>query len=139
MKIEVSNGEVIDKYTILEIKLSKIKDSEKLINIQHEYNTLTPSVISLYENCKDADKLKNLHMNLLQVNNRLWTIEDSIRDCERACDFGQGFINLAQLVYYVNDSRSNIKKEINIFTESELVEEKSYKKYDRTTDTKEKN
>ena len=59
MKIEVSNGEIIDKYTILEIKLNKIKDANKLINIQHEYNTLTPDVDAIYSACKDSVQLKN--------------------------------------------------------------------------------
>ena len=126
MKIEVSNGEIIDKYTILEIKLSKIKDASKILNIQHEYNTLTPDVEYIYEACKDPNQLKKLHNNLLEVNKKLWKIEDDIRECERANDFGQTFIDLARAVYYVNDDRSDVKKEINMFTGSDLVEEKSY-------------
>jgi len=129
MKIEVSNGEIIDKYTILEIKLSKIKDPKKIINIQHEYNTLTPDVDSIYKGCKNSAQLKNLHHDLLEVNKKLWKIEDDIRECERANDFGPTFIDLARAVYYVNDNRSDVKKEINIFTGSDLVEEKSYEAY----------
>ena len=129
MKIEVSNGEIIDKYTILEIKLSKIKDASKISNIQHEYNTLTPDVEYIYEACKDPNQLKKLHNNLLEVNKKLWKIEDDIRECERANDFGKTFIDLARAVYYVNDDRSDVKKEINIFTGSDLVEEKSYEVY----------
>ena len=129
MKIEVSNGEIIDKYTILEIKLSKIKDANKLINIQHEYNTLTPDVEHIYSSCNDSTQLEILHKNLLEVNKKLWKIEDDIRECERANDFGQIFIDLARAVYYVNDDRSDVKKEINIFTGSDLVEEKSYEEY----------
>ena len=129
MKIEVSNGEIIDKYTILEIKLSKIKDANKLINIQHEYNTLTPDVEHIYSSCNDSTQLEVLHKNLLEVNKKLWKIEDDIRECERANDFGQTFIDLARAVYYVNDDRSYVKKEINIFTGSDLVEEKSYEEY----------
>ena len=129
MKIEVSNGEIIDKYTILEIKLSKIKDPKKIINIQHEYNTLTPDVDSIYSSCKDRDQLKKLHHDLLEVNKKLWKIEDDIRECERANDFGPTFIDLARAVYYVNDTRSDVKKKINIFTGSDLVEEKSYEEY----------
>tara|TARA_Y100000385_G_scaffold99470_1_gene102874 strand:+ start:737 stop:1135 length:399 start_codon:yes stop_codon:yes gene_type:complete len=129
MKIEVSNGEILDKYTILEIKLSKIKDANKIINIQHEYNTLTPDVEGIYDACKDSNQLKNLHKNLLEVNKKLWKIEDDIRECERANDFGKTFIDLARAVYYVNDDRSDVKKEINIFTGSDLVEEKSYEEY----------
>ena len=129
MKIEVSNGEILDKYTILEIKLSKIKDANKIINIKHEYTTLTPDVERIYDTCKDTMSLKNLHKNLLEVNKKLWKIEDDIRECERANDFGKTFIDLARAVYYVNDDRSDVKKEINIFTGSDLVEEKSYEEY----------
>ena len=129
MKIEVSNGEILDKYTILEIKLSKIKDANKIINIKHEYTTLTPDVERIYDTCKDTNQLKSLHKKLLEVNKKLWKIEDDIRECERANDFGKTFIDLARAVYYVNDDRSYVKKEINIFTGSDLVEEKSYEEY----------
>ena len=129
MKIEVSNGEIIDKYTILEIKLSEIKDKNKLKNVQNEYDVLTPDVKSIYESCSDKNHLKKLHNNLLEVNKKLWKIEDDIRECERANDFSQTFIDLARSVYYVNDDRSDVKKEINVFTGSDLVEEKSYEDY----------
>ena len=129
MKIEVSNGEIIDKYTILEIKLSEIKDKNKLKNVQNEYDTLTPDVESIYASVSDNDHLKKLHNNLLEVNKKLWKIEDDIRECERANDFSQTFIDLARSVYYVNDDRSDVKKEINVFTGSDLVEEKSYEDY----------
>lgn len=129
MKIEVSNGEIIDKYTILEIKLSQIKDEEKLKNIQHEYDVLTPDVKSIYSSCSDEAHLKDLHNDLLSINKKLWDIEDDIRECERAKDFGQTFIDLARAVYYTNDDRSDVKKAINVFTGSDLVEEKSYEDY----------
>ncbi|MFY0630398.1 MAG: hypothetical protein JXR05_08450 [Flavobacteriaceae bacterium] len=129
MKIEVSNGEIIDKYTILEIKLSEIKDTKKLVNIQNEYNVLTPDVERIYKGCKDESHLGKLQNDLLEVNKKLWKIEDDIRECERANDFGQTFIDLARAVYYTNDDRSDVKKEINVFTGSDLVEEKSYEDY----------
>lgn len=129
MKIEVSNGEIIDKYTILEIKLSEIKDAAKLKNIQHEFDVLTPDVQSIYEGAKDQNHLKKLHNDLLEINKKLWKIEDDIRECERANDFGQAFIDLARAVYYTNDDRSDVKKEINVYTGSDLVEEKSYEDY----------
>lgn len=129
MKIEVSNGEIIDKYTILEIKLSEIKDEKKLTNVQNEYNTLTPDVENIYESVTDKDHLKKLHNDLLEVNKKLWKIEDDIRECERAKDFGQTFIDLARAVYYTNDDRSDVKKAINLFTGSDLIEEKSYEDY----------
>ncbi|MFY0603009.1 MAG: hypothetical protein JXQ93_03600 [Flavobacteriaceae bacterium] len=129
MKIEVSNGEIIDKYTILEIKLSEIKDAKKLINIRNEHNVLTPVVESIYNAVKDESHLKKLQNDLLEVNKKLWKIEDDIRECERANDFGQTFIDLARAVYYTNDDRSDVKKEINTYTGSDLVEEKSYEDY----------
>jgi len=129
MKIEVSNGEIIDKYTILEIKLSEIKDAKKRVNIQNEHNILTPVVESIYAKSEDKSHLKQLQNNLLQVNKKLWKIEDDIRECERATDFGKTFVDLARAVYYTNDDRSNVKKEINEFTGSDLVEEKSYEAY----------
>ncbi len=129
MKIEVSNGEIIDKYTILEIKLSQIKDAQKLKNIQHEFDVLTPDVKSIYASVEDQGHLKKLHNDLLEINKKLWKIEDDIRECERAKDFGQTFIDLARAVYYTNDDRSVVKKDINEFTGSDLVEEKSYEDY----------
>lgn len=129
MKIEVSNGEIIDKYTILEIKLSKIKDTEKLKNIQHEFDVLTPDVKTIYSKVSDKEKLTTMHQSLLKINQKLWKIEDDIRECERAKDFGQTFIELARAVYFTNDDRSVVKKEINIFTGSDLIEEKSYEDY----------
>lgn len=129
MKIEVSNGEIIDKYTILEIKLSEIKDPDKLKNIQHEYDVLTPDVNSIYQGAQDENHLRKLHQELLSINKKLWKIEDDIRECERANDFGQTFVELARAVYYTNDDRSDVKKEINVYTGSDLVEEKSYEDY----------
>lgn len=129
MKIEVSNGEIIDKYTILEIKLIKIKDAKKLVNVQNEFDTLTPDVTSIYKEAKSESHLKKLHNDLLEINKKLWKIEDDIRECERADDFGQTFIDLARAVYFINDDRSDVKKEINLYTGSDLVEEKSYENY----------
>ena len=129
MKIEVSNGEIVDKYTILEIKLSEIKDVKKLKNIQNEYDVLTPIIKSIYQEVSDEPKLKELHNDLLTINKKLWKIEDDIRECERKKDFGQTFIDLARAVYFTNDDRSVVKKDINTLTGSDLVEEKSYEDY----------
>ena len=129
MKIEVSNGEIIDKYTILEIKLTGIKDPVKQANVKHEYEVLTPVVESIYAATESKTALKTLQNNLLNVNKKLWKIEDDIRECERANDFGQTFVDLARAVYYTNDDRSDVKKEINQLTGSDLVEEKSYEDY----------
>jgi hypothetical protein len=123
MKIEVSNGEIIDKLTIVQIKLERIQDAAKLVNLRKEYNELlnvTPSII-------DTDD--PLYTALYDVNCELWDIEDHIRDLERNKDFGDDFIATARAVYIKNDKRSVIKRDINIKTSSDLTEEKSYEKY----------
>ncbi len=123
MKIEVSNGEIIDKITILQIKLERIKDETKLKNLKKEYDELIKVASSLM-NSGDI-----LYKALYDVNSELWDIEDHIRDLERKKDFGDDFISLARSVYIKNDRRSELKREINIKTSSGLIEEKSYEKY----------
>ena len=127
MKIEVSNGELLDKISILELKLLKIEDKEKLINIQKEFDVLNPLCVELFE--KFGDQLQNHYLELARINGLLWDIEDWIRDCEREKRFDEEFIQLARSVYVTNDQRSEIKKLINKTTGSDLVEEKSYKDY----------
>ena len=127
MKIEVSNGELLDKISILELKMLKIKDKEKLDNILTEFNSLNPLCVVLFE--QFGSKLQKLYLQLAKVNGKLWDIEDWIRDCERENRFDKEFIELARSVYITNDKRSKLKKEINILTESILTEEKSYKDY----------
>lgn len=123
MKIEVSNGEIADKLTIIEIKLAKIKDESKLVNIRNEFRELDEAIKNII---KREDPL---YQELLQINNELWVIEDDIRDCERNKDFGARFVELARAVYFTNDRRSEVKKKINLQTGSNLVEEKSYESY----------
>ena len=127
MKIEVSNGELLDKISILELKMLKITDKEKLDNILTEFNSLNPLCVVLFE--QFGSKLQKLYLQLAEVNGKLWDIEDWIRDCERENRFDKEFIELARSVYITNDERSKLKKEINILTESILTEEKSYKDY----------
>ena len=127
MKVEVSNGELLDKVSILELKLLRIEDEEKIVNIKKEFETLNPLVVELFEN-HDSD-LQNHYLELAKINGQLWDIEDWIRDCEREKRFDKEFIELARSVYITNDKRSEIKKIINILTGSGLVEEKSYKDY----------
>ena len=128
MKVDVSNGELIDKLTILELKLSNISDVQKLTNIQKEHDELNPLVGQLFDS--HGEELKNLYKQLAEINSELWTIEDDIRECERNKDFGSDFVSLARAVYFTNDKRSEIKKSINLVTGSGFVEEKSYEDYE---------
>ena len=125
MLVEISNGELLDKISILELKLLRIEDEEKLVNIKKEFETLNPLVVELFEN-HDSD-LQNHYLELARINGQLWDIEDWIRDCECEKRFDKEFVELARSVYIMNDQRSEIKKIINILTESDLVEEKLYK------------
>lgn len=131
MKIEVSNGEILDKYTILDIKMSNLHgvDDVKAGNVRREFETLTPNVDEIFANCADRTLLQEMYDDLYNINQTLWNIEDQIRDCERDQNFGQDFIELARSVYFTNDERSVVKKKINQITGSELVEEKAYKEY----------
>ena len=127
MLVEVSNGELIDKITILEIKLIEIEDKDKLINIQKEFDILNPLVEELFE--KYDGQLQNHYLELAKINGELWDIEDWIRDCEREKRFDKEFVELARSVYITNDKRCEVKKLINLTTSSGLIEEKSYKEY----------
>ena len=112
MKIEVSNGEIIDKLTIIEIKLERIRDKAKKANLQKEYNELFEASSAI------LNKSDPLYKSLYDVNCELWDIEDHIRDLERKKDFGDDFVSTARSVYVKNDRRSEIKREINIKTSS---------------------
>jgi predicted nucleic acid-binding Zn-ribbon protein len=127
MKVEISNGELLDKISILELKMLRIEDEVKLVNIQKEFYALNPLVVNLFEN-NDSD-LQNHYTELANINSQLWKIEDEIRECEKNQDFGPKFIKLARDVYITNDKRCEVKKIINILTNSGFVEEKSYKEY----------
>jgi len=127
MKVEVSNGELLDKLSILELKLKNIKDDKKLINIKNEHGGLSPLCNNLFNNY--GNELRSLYANLSEINAELWKIEDDIRECERNKDFGEEFVRLARAVYFTNDKRSDVKKSINLLTESGFVEEKSYEDY----------
>ena len=125
MKVEISNGELLDKFSILEIKMGNIADPAKLANIENEYKELTSDCTDLLRN----STISSLYAELKSINQKLWVVEDDIRECERSKDFGQEFISLAREVYFTNDERARVKKEINIASGSSLVEEKSYQAY----------
>ena len=122
----ISPGELIDKITILEIKKEFIIDSNKLKNINYEYNLL----MEIYnDDISKTDGVDVLKTELKNINLSLWKIEDDIRDCERDKIFDNTFVELARSVYFTNDKRSKVKLEINLLLNSSLVEEKSYKDY----------
>ncbi|MCE1199463.1 MAG: DUF6165 family protein [Marinilabiliales bacterium] len=123
MKIEVSNGEIADKLTIIEIKLERISDPSKLVKVKEEYEVLSDAMKNI------LDKTHPLYRQLYEINTRLWEIEDHIRDLERVKDFGPDFVETARSVYFINDDRSEVKKKINELTGSKLFEVKSYEEY----------
>lgn len=122
MLIEVSIGEVLDKMSILTIKLNKIQDSEKLRNIAKELSHLNKKI----ERGMIED---GLYEALCGVNGKLWDVEDKLREHEREQNFNYTFVELARSVYHLNDTRARIKKEINLKYGSDFIEEKSYEKY----------
>ena len=123
----MSVGELLDKITILEIKSEKIKDADKLKNINYELQLLNQTWEQTGLKNADTDRLQG---DLKAVNLRLWAIEDDIRIKEKNREFDEQFIELARSVYYQNDDRAKVKKDINILTGSDLVEEKSYESYE---------
>lgn len=124
MKVEISNGELVDKVSILSIKMKKIQNKEKLGNIRKEYDILSKQMhaIGITEASPEFRELE-------EINLRLWEIEDKIRYKESVKEFDDGFIRLARSVYFENDKRSHVKRQININTGSEIMEEKQYTKY----------
>ena len=124
MEIEVSNGDLVDKVSILRIKLKRISSSEKLLNIKKEFDLLYDKMVSIAITEDSAE-----YQRLLEINKRLWDIEDRIRYKESEKKFDDEFIDLARQVYIENDKRSVVKRKINIHTDSILIEEKEYVKY----------
>ncbi len=124
MKIDVSNGELVDKVTILSIKLNKFESREKRQNVQKEFDLLYQSMASIGIT-EDTSEFQDL----FKVNLMLWEIEDQIRMKEAHQEFDDEFIHLARKVYFENDKRSEIKRKINIATDSKLIEEKEYVEY----------
>ena len=126
IKVTLSVGELIDKITILQIKNKFIKNKDQLKNINNELSILEPL---LKKNKLNTPEINQLLSELYKVNMELWEIEDKIREKERKSDFKDEFITLARSVYITNDKRAKIKKNINLISGSQLIEEKSYAKY----------
>ena len=123
---EISAGELLDKISILEIKLEKIKDKNSQEEIKKEYKILKEIQNS---SIKYEDRIKNLINSIKEVNIKLWDAEDKLRICEKNKDFGKSFIELAREIYFNNDKRSKIKSEINKILGSNIKEVKQYVKY----------
>ena len=123
---EISAGELLDKISILEIKIDKIKNEDSLHEVNKEYKSLKKTLDS---NMEISDKIKQLSKDIKEVNLQLWDIEDKIRICEKNKDFGKNFIELARSVYSTNDKRSRIKSEINEIVGSNIREIKEYVDY----------
>jgi hypothetical protein len=124
--VPVSAGELVDKVTILEIKSERIADAGKLANVRRELAGLSAILEPMLAAHADLGPLKS---DLRAINETLWQIEDDIRDCERARDFGPRFVELARSVYRTNDRRAGAKRKVDELLGSEIVEEKSYQDY----------
>ncbi|AGI70205.1 hypothetical protein OAN307_c48630 [Octadecabacter antarcticus 307] len=121
--VPTAPGELIDKLTILRLKEERMIDPAKVVNVQIEMAALTKTAAS---QIPTSVELTALWAELYAINGDLWVIEDDIRDCEKAKDFGENFIRLARAVYITNDSRADVKNKINLLLGSTLIEEKSY-------------
>jgi hypothetical protein len=119
-----SPGELIDKITILQIKRERFTDPAKIAHVKHELDVLEQTRT---RSVPASPQLTELSTSLKEINEKLWDVEDAIRLCDRAADFGPRFIELARSVYHHNDIRCALKRQINDLLGSDLVEEKGYK------------
>tara|TARA_Y100001951_G_scaffold77897_1_gene65347 strand:+ start:594 stop:983 length:390 start_codon:yes stop_codon:yes gene_type:complete len=124
MKIEVSNGEIIDKLSILSIKLERVTDAAKLSSIQREYNellTATTEIVHIDPQIEDD------YQELREINQKIWDVEEAVRAKEDSSDFGAEFVKCARQIYALNDERFVVKFRINTKTQSPLEEHKSHR------------
>ena len=121
----ISLGELVDKISILIIKQKNIIDKTKLDHVKKELDFLQKTLMNYVQ----QEEINNYLENLININSKLWNIEDDIRECERKKLFDQSFIDLARSVYFTNDERAKVKNDINKTFGSELVEVKSYEEY----------
>ena len=124
MKVDISLGELVDKVSILAIKLEKMQDPAKLANVKKEYD-----ILQKYMHEAAISEESDEYCRLLDINRKLWEIEDQIREKEKEKCFDPEFVGLARSVYFTNDDRAAVKREINLRYGSDLVEEKDYKQY----------
>tara|TARA_B100000949_G_scaffold194441_1_gene179159 strand:- start:49 stop:438 length:390 start_codon:yes stop_codon:yes gene_type:complete len=123
---EISAGELLDKISILEIKLNKIKDHVLLNEVKKEYEILNETK---NKNISFSEKIDILYKNLKETNKKLWEIENKVRLCEKNSDFKEKFIQISRDIYFANDQRSKIKLEINKILGSNIKEVKQYTEY----------
>ncbi len=121
----ISLGELVDKISILIIKQKNITDETKLDHVKKELDFLQKTLMNYVQ----QEEINNYLENLININSKLWNIEDDIRECERKKLFDQTFIDLSRSVYFTNDERAKVKNDINKIFGSELVEVKSYEEY----------
>ena len=121
----ISLGELVDKISILIIKQKNITDETKLDHVKKELDFLQKTLMNYVQ----QEEINNYLENLININSKLWNIEDDIRECERKKLFDQTFIDLARSVYFTNDERAKVKNDINKTFGSDLVEVKSYEEY----------
>ncbi len=126
IQVPISPGELLDKITILQIKAERIEDAAKVANVKLELDLLS----HIWNESVTVDsEIEALTKELKRINDILWNIEDHIRDEEHKKQFGERFIELARSVYVTNDDRANTKKKVNMYLNSNIVEEKSYRNY----------
>lgn len=126
IKVPISPGELIDKITILQIKSERMSDAAKVANVRVELQLLEST---WRDASRDKPDITAEWAALKKINEKLWVVEDDIRDKERAREFDAKFVELARAVYVINDERAAVKKQINTKLGSRIVEEKSYKEY----------
>ncbi|HEB86979.1 MAG TPA: hypothetical protein ENI68_08200 [Gammaproteobacteria bacterium] len=124
--IPVSPGELLDRITILQIKSQRISDKDKLVNVLKELDILNEIWSKIVS---DDPTIEQMTKELITINKSLWDIENNIRDEEKHRNFGERFIELARSVYITNDKRADMKKKVNIYLGSIIIEEKSYQDY----------
>ena len=127
--IRVSVGELLDKLTILRIKVARISDPEKLQNVRREKLELEDRWAQIQCGLRNGGQIALLVEELQGINESLWDVEDRLRESEAAANFGTEFVALARQVYFTNDRRAAVKRQINVLLGSELVEEKQYAEY----------
>ena len=128
VNVPVSVGELLDKISIVEIKIKNISDSQKLEYLNKEFNLLKEKADDVKS--INTQKYDEFYSSLLKTNSKLWEIEDDIRDLENLKNFDEAFVSLARSVYITNDERFDIKNRINIHFQSDVKEEKDYEKYE---------